>query len=419
MVERKVLGVGIVGAGFIGHFHAKSFTGVRDADIVAVASRSRASADNLAAEARNLNVGDAKAYDTVAELVRDPRVDAVWVLVPNHVRLEVVSQIIEEVNNGAELVGIAIEKPLGRNLAESNQILEMVQGAGLLHAYLENQVYAPGVVRSHELVWARGAKIAGTPYLARCMEEHSGPHADWFWDGESQGGGVLSDMMCHSIEAARYLLTPPGTKPSEWLTPVSVEATIASLKWGRDRYAAQLKEDYPDAPDYRTQPSEDYARATYTFINGDGEPVIAETGTSWAFDGAGLRLLFELLGPEYSMSVDTLDPEANIFLSRALQQQEGEDLVEKQNAEQGLMPVVPDEPGAYGYTAENATVTSAFLRGEQPRESLVEGLEVTELLMAAYKAAETGERVTWPVDLGDFTPAVARGTWNPRKDLQG
>lgn len=416
MVERKVLGVGIVGAGFIGHFHAKSFTGVRDADIVAVSSRTRASADNLAAEVRELGVGDAKAYDTVAELVRDPRVDAVWVLVPNHVRLDVVSQIVAEVKNGAELVGIAIEKPLGRNVAESRQVLELVEEAGLLHAYLENQVYAPGVVRSHELVWERGAKIAGSPYLARCMEEHSGPHNDWFWDGESQGGGVLSDMMCHSIEAARYLLTPPGKKPSEWLTPVSVEATIASLKWGREKYAAQLQETYPDAPDYTKTPSEDYARATYTFINGDGEPVIAEAGTSWSFDGAGLRLLFELLGPEYSMTVDTLDPEANIFLSRALKQKEGEDLIEKQNAEQGLMPVVPDEPGAYGYTAENSHVSTCFLRGEQPAESLHEGLEVTELLMAAYKAAETGTRVTWPVDLEDFVPAVARGEWNPRKE---
>src|SRR5690606_30988147 len=110
-----------------------------------------------------------------------------------------------------------------------------------------------------------------------------------------------SDMMCHSVEAARYLLTPPGVDPSEWLTPVSVEATIASLKWGREKYAEILKQSYPDAPDYRVRPSEDYARATFTFINGDGEPVIAETGTSWSFVGAGLRLSFELLGPEYSM----------------------------------------------------------------------------------------------------------------------
>ncbi len=48
------------------------------------------------------------------------------------------------------------------------------------------------------------------PILARAAEEHSGPHMPWFWEGELQGGGVLNDMMCHSVEVARYLLTPPG-----------------------------------------------------------------------------------------------------------------------------------------------------------------------------------------------------------------
>ena len=32
----------------------------------------------------------------------------------------------------------------------------------------------------------------------------------WFWNGQHQGGGVLNDMMCHSILVVRQLLTPPG-----------------------------------------------------------------------------------------------------------------------------------------------------------------------------------------------------------------
>jgi predicted dehydrogenase len=79
-------------------------------------------------------------------------------------------------------------------------------------------VFAPGLTRAQEIIWARGASVAGAPYLARCAEEHSGPHRAWFWDGRQQGGGVLSDMMCHSVEAGRHLLTPPGTAKSDWLT---------------------------------------------------------------------------------------------------------------------------------------------------------------------------------------------------------
>ncbi|AKT50789.1 MULTISPECIES: Gfo/Idh/MocA family protein [Arsenicicoccus] len=414
-MQRKVLGVGLIGAGFIGQFHVRSWTRVRDADIVAIGSRTLASAQALAEEAETLGVGTGvTAYDDVASLVRDERVEAVWVLTPNDTRVEVVRAICDEVRAGrSSLRAIAIEKPLARTLGEAKQVLAMIEEAGLLHGYLENQLYAPSITRAHDLLWKRGAAAAGNPYLARCAEEHSGPHKAWFWDGVKQGGGVLNDMMCHSVEAGRYLLTPPGVDPSTWLTPVSVSASIQSLKWSRPRYAEELLSAYPGAPDYRSRPSEDYARANFEFVNGDGETVIAEGTTSWSFVGAGLRLSFELLGPEYSMSADTLDTEAKVFFSRALTQSEGEDLVEKQNAEQGLMPLVSDEALAYGYTDENTRLATCFLRGEQPVETLANGVAVVELLMAAYLSAQTGRTVTFPVDLDDFVPDVARGTWKP------
>lgn len=415
-MKEKNLGIGIVGAGFIARFHVRSWQAIRGSDIVAVSSRTRDHARSLGDYAEELGVGtEVTCYEDIAALVRDERVDAVWVLTPNHTRVEVVRTICDEVTSGrASLVGVAVEKPLGRNLSEARSVADAVRRAGLLHGYLENQVYSPRLTRTRDLLWARGAERSGSPYLARCTEEHSGPHSTWFWDSEAQGGGVLNDLMCHSVEAGRFLLTPPGVDPSEWLRPVSVTATIASLRWGRDSYATALERDHPGVQDYRRTPSEDYASATYTFENGDGEPVIVEAMTSWGYIGAGMRLSFELLGPEYSMSANSLDGDANVFLSRSLQQAPGEDMLEKQNAEQGLMPVVADEPAAYGYTAENRFITRAFARSQQPLESLDSGVAVTELLMAAYYAAETQTVLRWPVDLEDYVPAVARREWRPR-----
>ena len=68
--------------------------------------------------------------------------------------------------------------------------------------------------------------------------------------------------------------------------------------------------------------------------------MLGEATTSWSFVGAGLRLSAELLGPEYSMSWNTLDTGLKLFFSREVKGKAGEDLVEKQNAEMGLMPVV-------------------------------------------------------------------------------
>ncbi len=411
------LGIGFIGAGFIVDvFHVGVWEGIRDADITGVTSRTRQSAQRVADHCRQLSVGDPTVHDDVASLVRDERVDAVWVAVPNDLRVQVVEQIVEEVTSGrAELVGVAIEKPLARNVAEAREVVRMIEETALLHGYLENQVFAPALTRAKELVWQRGAALSGNPYLARAAEEHSGPHSGWFWDGTKQGGGVLNDMLCHSVEAGRHLLTPPGQRKRDFLTPVSITATIASLKWSRDRYADELAARY-DGIDYRNRPAEDYARATVLFENAEGERLVVEGTTSWSFVGAGLRLSFELLGPEYSLGVSTLNTPAEIFFSRNLSGEAGEDLVEKQNAEQGIMPVLADEGFSYGYLHENRHMVRSFLAGEQPDEDLHDGLLITELMMAAYLSAELGETLRWPVTgLEDYVPEVARGAWDPRE----
>ena len=67
----------------------------------------------------------------------------------------------------------------------------------------------------------------------------------------------------------------------------------------------------------------------------------------------------------------------------------------------------------YGYTAENRHMVQAFLAGRMPDENWHDGLAVTEVLMACYKSAEEGRTIAFPTELGDFIPAVARGTWRP------
>ena len=94
---------------------------------------------------------------------------------------------------------------------------------------------------------------------------------------------------------------------------------------------------------YATRPAEDFARGALTFVDPEGHEVMVEGTNSWAYVGAGLRILIELLGPEYSMEFSSLNTRLKIFLSREVRGGQGQDLVEKQNAEQGLMPVVENE----------------------------------------------------------------------------
>jgi predicted dehydrogenase len=406
------LNVAFIGSGFNTRFHIQAWQAVREGDVRGVWSPNAKNAADAAKLSRTLGTGEAKTYKSITEMVADPEIDAIWLCGPNHARIDNVEEICDAVLRGkGELKGLACEKPLARTVAEAKKVKAMVDKAGIPTGYLENQLFSPGIVRGRELIWARGARTTGRPYLARAAEEHSGPHAAWFWQGDKQGGGVLNDMMCHSIEVVRFLLTEPGA-PRASLTPVAINGRIASLKWSRPRYAKQLQQRYGKGVDYRKRPSEDFASVTVTYQTADGLEVIGEATTSWSFVGPGLRLSGELLGPEYSMNWNTLNSELNCFFSREVTGDAGEDLVEKQNAEMGLMPVVPDEPSTYGYAAEDRHFCRVFLGKEKPLLDFQDGVEVMQMLMGAYMSAEQGKTLSFPPrGLDGFVPAVAKGTW--------
>ena len=416
-MNNKRLGIGFIGGGFITRFHIQSLLAVRDVDVIGVMSKTLKSAEESADLANQIGVGNnAKAYKSITDMIADPKINALWVCSPNFARIETFEEIANAISSGkGELIGVTCEKPLGRNFNEAKRVLELTKKVGLLDGYLENQVFSPSIVRGKEIIWSRGAGTTGRPYLARAAEEHSGPHMPWFWEGSLQGGGVLNDMMCHSVEEARFMLTDPS-KPRDSIKPISISAHMDCLKWQRPEYAKILSDNSNGKTDYLTKPSEDFARSLIEYLDEENNKLIVETTTSWCFVGEGLRLSMELFGPEYSMFVNTLDPDLKVFFSRKVAGTQGEDLVEKQNAESGGMPVVSNEAEVYGYTAENRHMVESFLSGNRPVENFDDGFEVTKLLMAAYMSAEQGRTVKLPCkEIETFIPAVAAGNWNPKR----
>ena len=154
------LGVGFVGSGFNARFHMCGWVGVREADIRGVWSPTRANAESAAAYARDLDVGDARPYGSIAELVADPAIDAIWLAGPNHTRIENVEEIVAAVESGrGELRGLACEKPLARNVAEAKRVVELVDRPA------RDRVLKPGIrpalESGHALLWRRGATATG------------------------------------------------------------------------------------------------------------------------------------------------------------------------------------------------------------------------------------------------------------------
>jgi len=403
------LKVGFIGAGFVANFHATALKMVRGIELAGVYSLDRA--EELAATAKENELGDCKVYPSVAELCKNCEVVAV--LAPNFVRIEIVEQIVEAVKAGAELKGVICEKPLARTVAEAKRLVALAKEVNLRTAYFENQIHMKAIRRALAQLEPQEMTM-GPIALARCAEEHGGPHEPWFWDPRRQGGGVLADMACHSIAVSWFVLTPVG-KPVTFLKPVSINAETSLLKWGQPKHHQELLK--RTGVDYSKTPAEDFCTGIVTFRNPEtGQFVKAQFTNSWMYDKQGLRLLMEGLGPGYAFEVNSLKSPLEVFIGDVAAEAaaDAEAALEKATASRGLLAVQPNEADLYGYVDELVDARKAFLAGEDGFLNWEYGLEITKLCQAGYMSAERQKTIDLTnskiqKELESYTSLIAQG----------
>ncbi len=386
----ETLKLGIVGAGFITRFQSRAIAQIRNMEIAGITSRTKAHAEDVAKEIREMGIGEAVVYDTVEEMAN--HVDAIAIYSPNFTRIEIMEKIVDAVKKGANLKGVICEKPLGRNMKEARRLVELADEANLRTAYFENQIFMKPI-QSQLAQLTPQQKTMGPLVLTRSAEEHGGPHEPWFWDPTQQGGGVLSDMGCHSIAVGWYVLTPIG-KPPTFLQPISVTAETSLLKWGLPEWRQKLLDRF--GVDYSKTPAEDFATGMVTFRNPKtGQIAKAQFTDSWMFEKQGLRLFMDGMGPGYAFEVNTLRSTLEVFIGDEAADAiaDAEMALEKATASRGLLAVQYNEADLYGYTDENKDAASAFLAGKDGMLPWRYGLEITKLVMAAYLSAERGETI--------------------------
>jgi predicted dehydrogenase len=403
---------GIIGGGFITGFQLRALTSVRGVEVAGLVSRTPPEAH--AKFVREHGLGAGTIYRSIAEMA--PHVDVLAFFAPNFTRVAALEEAAQAVRAGAKLKGLICEKPLGRNLAEADRVIALAREIGAPTAYFENQIHMKSVRTA--LTQLRGVIGAMGPLsLVRAAEEHAGPHNAWFWDPQQQGGGVLSDMGCHSIALSWYALTPPG-KPPRYLVPQSVNAEVGLLKWGVPRYQDELRARF--GVDYATHPAEDFATGIVTFAHPDtGQRVKGQFTVSWMYDKQGLRLLLDGIGPGYALEANSLRSPLEIFIGDAAAAgvADAELALEKSTASQGLLAVQPNEPDLYGYVDENEDVVRAFSAGRSAALDWDYGREIVRLTMAAYLSAEEGRTVdlTDPATqarLARYVPLIQQGRGN-------
>jgi predicted dehydrogenase len=199
-----------------------------------VTALSRSSMEKAHASGAEYNIPHV--FDSGADLCRSPEVDAVFVATPNSAHL---ADVLLTIEHGKPVL---CEKPMGMNAGECRQMVEAARKAKVLLGVAQ-------VFRFEQSLAAFRQRIAGgqigQPVFAR--SEFSYPAAShprkWLFDARIAGGGPISDVGVHCIDALRFILDDEVVRVNArgTSTPQSKDleaAALLSLEFSRGTLAS-------------------------------------------------------------------------------------------------------------------------------------------------------------------------------------
>ena len=192
----KRLGLGRVGAGFVGPHHVDAVRRLGYVDVVAVAGSTKASAQ---AKADALHVD--KAYGSYEELLADPAVQVVHNATPNHLHYAVNAAAIAK---GKHVVS---DKPLAMTAAEAKSLVDLATKAGIVHAVTFNYRGNPLVQQARHAI-ARGDIGKPNFLVGQYLQDWLLKDTDYSWRLEPDKGGAssaLGDIGSHWCDLAQHL----------------------------------------------------------------------------------------------------------------------------------------------------------------------------------------------------------------------
>jgi predicted dehydrogenase len=203
---RRTIGIGVVGMGWMGEAHSRSYRLVGDRfHDRGIDARLVACADNDAgrAEAARVRFGFERATTDWPDVIADPAVEAISVTAPNDTHLAVIRAALAAGKH------VLCEKPVGRTPAETLEAAALARGTGLVTFVGYNYRWAPVVQHARDLI-AAGALGELTHYRGRFLNGYAkDPNGVLSWRfQEEQGFGTLSDLLSHAIDMA-YLIAGP------------------------------------------------------------------------------------------------------------------------------------------------------------------------------------------------------------------
>jgi len=199
------IGVGIVGAGFMGNTHANAYRVIPKSKVVAVADIEPDRASDFAEK------HGARPYSSLENMLKDPEVQVVDVTLPTYLHSGAAIQAAE---SGRHVI---CEKPMALNLTQADQMIRAARKnrVELMIAHVmrfwPEWAYLAGKVKAKEF---------GRIRAIRCLRLSSEP--EWGWKkwtlDVSKAGGATVDLHIHDTDFITHVLgRPKAVMSTGWI----------------------------------------------------------------------------------------------------------------------------------------------------------------------------------------------------------
>lgn len=208
MAIKKILNIGLIGGGFMGRTHSNGYKRVSDffPDLAykpvlkAVCFRSETKLNAFAKQ---------WGYESVEtdwrKLIARDDIDAIDICTPNDTHAEIA------IAAAAAGKMILCEKPLARDLAESQGMVDAIEKAGVKNTVWYNYRRIPAVTLAKNIV-ASGKLGKIYHYRANFLQDWTinenlpqGGEGLWRMDAAVAGSGVVGDLLSHCIDTAIWI----------------------------------------------------------------------------------------------------------------------------------------------------------------------------------------------------------------------
>lgn len=345
-------GFGIVGCGMIANFHAKAIADIKGANVVACFDAFPKSAQRFA------EANDCAGYDSLDEMLADPAVDIVTICTPSGAHME---PAVAAANAGKHVI---IEKPLEITLKRCDKIIDACEKNGVVcSAIFPSRFHGSSKIMKKAVEENKFGQLAmADAYVKWFRTQEYYDSGAWRGTWELDGGGALMNQAIHSVDLLAWLMG-------------DVESITA--------HTATVAHERIDV--------EDVAVATLKFANGALGTLEASTA---AFPGYLKKI--ELYGSKGSAVLEEEDIKVWDFQKMT---KADKALLDKMagKTQTGGGAADPTAIGHHGHTEQFKDVLKAIKSGAKPMIDGHEGRRSVEIILAVYKAAESGKAVKLPL----------------------